>query len=102
MLHRFMAIRRERELQEAWKRIWSTPDGRMVIADLYRRVGLLEISHRYSVEDPGGRDSAFREGQRSVALEILTFLKTEPAELADLIKQSEKDYAETGDEHEAH
>lgn len=94
MLHKLMVWHRERELQEAWKRVWGSDAGRMALADLFRRTGVLEISHRFSIEDPNGRDSAFREGQRSVALEILTYLKTTPVELAEIIRQSEQEYAE--------
>jgi len=63
-------FREHRKLQEAYKNVFSTPEGIKVLADL---------AGRFSVFDPtvGQRlPSDYLEGQRSVVLQILKRTKT--------------------------
>lgn len=68
-----------------YKRTFATKAGRNVLHDLMDTHHMLRPSF---VLDP--HQAAFREGERSVLLRILTIMKTEPAQLLAHIEEIQK------------
>ena len=72
--------KRERALASAYQQFWRDGEGRMVLEDIFRASGLLEVSHVQG--DPG--TSQFNDGRRSIALHIIQRLRWSEGELVAL------------------
>lgn len=77
------AERQRRRLAGAYTECFATPAGELVLRDLLRICGVLETSH----QPADAYETAFREGRRSVALEILGRLRWSEAEMVELAKE---------------
>jgi hypothetical protein len=74
---------RKRRLAAAYRAVFGSPEGKLVLADLLRRGGILETSHV-----PGDACStAFQEGRRAMALDIIAELRWSDGELVQLAQQ---------------
>lgn len=74
-----------------YQQIFSSDTGKKVLWDLMKKHGLLTTT--MVLKDP--YESAFREGQRAVVLEILKKMKTDIKKLHDMMmsdKGEESDY----------
>jgi len=70
-------------LAESYRRVFAAGDGETVLTDLLRRAGMLEVA---TVEgDPFA--THFRDGRRSLALEIVAQLRFTESELLRLALQ---------------
>ena len=77
------ALRRRAALSHAYHRVYDTPEGKMMIDDLLRKSGLLETAH-----EPGdAATTSFRDGRRSMGLEILQALRWTEGELVKLAQE---------------
>ncbi len=77
------ALRARRRLAHAYRDCFEAPAGRLVLADLLRQSGILEVSHA-----PGDAyETAYREGRRSMALELLNRLRWTEMELLALARE---------------
>lgn len=88
--------RTKQQLTAAYKHVFSTEDGKLVLHDLLRSCHALKSS--YCRENT--HDTAFAEGQRNVALRILGFLNVTDDGILELGKE-QKSYlvgVETYDE----
>lgn len=88
------ALTRKRRLADAYQRVFGSDDGRMVLTDLLRHGGLLETSH-----EPGDPcTTAFNEGRRSMACEILAQLRWSEADAQHIaLEQEARRRADTGE-----
>ena len=68
-----------------YKRTFTSKSGKNVLHDLMDAHQMLRPSF-----DPDPYRTAFREGERSVLLRILTIMKTEPAQLLAHIEEIQK------------
>lgn len=91
----FKALRRRARFTDAYAAIYRMPEGKIVIDDLLRKSGLLEVSP--------ADDSRFFDGRRSMGLEILSAMRWSEGELVMLAQEQtlsdvrEREDAETGD-----
>lgn len=77
------AFRRRSALASAYTTLYRMPEGKMVIDDLLRKAGLLEVSH--VIGDPS--TTAFRDGRRSMGLEVLDAMRWTEGELVKLAQE---------------
>lgn len=68
-----------RALALAYRRAFATPDGQEVLADILRRGQVMQTTF-----DVDARVSAYNEGRRRMALEIIEMLNADPAQLNQL------------------
>ena len=74
---------RRRQTTEAYRTIFALPMGQIVLRDLIERGGVLAVSHVPGLPD----DTAFRDGRKSIVLELLTTLRFSAAELIALSQE---------------
>lgn len=67
-------------VQQAYARVFGSPDGALVLNDLVAKNGLL----RTSVEPGDPHMTAFNEGRRAAALDLLNKLRWTPARIVEL------------------
>lgn len=77
------ALRRRSALSGAYAEIYRTPEGKTVIDDLLRKSGLLETSHVMG----DAHTTAFRDGRRSMGLEILEAMRWTEGEMVRLAQE---------------
>jgi hypothetical protein len=78
---------KRKELAHAYQRTFDTPHGQMVLRDLLRKGGILETSH-----EPGDAyTTAWRDGRRSLALELVEALRWTEGELVALAQEQTAD-----------
>lgn len=80
-------FRRALRIKAAYRETFESPAGTLVLRDLLRRAGALETSMEPG--DPGM--TAFREGRRSLALDVLQQLRWSEGELAQLARERDPD-----------
>lgn len=79
-------LKRIKQRKYDYDTIFSTPEGKRVLADLAQRHGVFE-----TVFVPGDpHHTAFREGKRSVVTDLLRYLNISIAELQQLEKLNER------------
>ncbi len=74
-------------IASAYKELFETPAGRIVLNDLMTECHLLQTS--YVAKDP--EKTFFNEGQRNVALYIITKLNLDEKELLKTLKKGVED-----------
>lgn len=77
------AFRHRSGLASAYDDLYRTPQGKMVIDDLLKRTGLLEVSH--VIGDPAS--TSYRDGRRSIGLEIIDAMRWTEGKLVELSKE---------------
>ncbi len=75
------------ELNDSYKRVFSSPDGERVLEHLCRVGFVFDTS--YVSGDP--HETAHREGQRRLVLSILRFLERDPRELLKRLEGNENE-----------
>ncbi len=81
LLSRFKTVAdRMSATRRAYQTVFSTPEGELVLYDLMTRCGVLETSQVNG--DP--HMVAFREGRRSVALDLINAMRWTEAEVIQL------------------
>lgn len=76
-------IQARRRLAHAYRDAFATPAGELVLRDVLRLAGVLEVSHA-----PGdAHQTAFIEGRRSMGLEVLNRLRWTEMELLALARE---------------
>lgn len=70
-----------------YKRVFGTEQGKRVLHDMMVAANVLSPMMSKGAR---GEDLLFSEGQRNVVLRILTFLKTDPEKLIQLMKEGEQ------------
>ena len=84
-------MRRQRRLAAAYHAVFGTTEGAIVLRDLLSLGGMLETSHT-----PGDTaHTAFQEGRRSLALEIVNRLRWTETELHTLAAERTTDRLNT-------
>lgn len=74
---------KRKELAHAYATTFNSPGGKIVLQDLLRKAGLLEVAH-----EPGdAHTTAWRDGRRSMALEIIEALRWTEGELVALAQE---------------
>lgn len=71
MIDKLLELARRRRLRQAYRRVFDSPDGEMVLSDMLRRSGV--TAPRFT-KDP--IESAFFEGQRHFVLSVFRFVHT--------------------------
>lgn len=71
----------------AYRRLFESPDGQAVLADLMERAGMLSTS--MVIGDP--HVTSYREGRRSLGLELLQLLQWGEMELVALARRRTAD-----------
>lgn len=78
---------KRKALAHAYQGTFNTPHGQIVLHDLLRKAGILEVAH-----EPGDpHTTAWRDGRRSMALEIINALRWTEGELVALAQQQTAD-----------
>ena len=95
--HWTRAMQRRRALANAWRDAYALPAGKMIVHDLLESCGLLEVSH--TPQD--ATQTAFQEGRRSVALEILERLRWQGDELMALAQQRQTEKRQELEDYDA-
>ena len=86
---------RRYQLMKAYKDVFNTPSGRLVLHDILRATHVFKSSFK-----PGQPDvSNFQEGERNVALRILAFLGIDDQKIYELAKESENFTVREGDDY---
>lgn len=69
-------LQRNNRLREAYKKVFSGPDGELVLHDILEKSHMFSPSY-VSANDglAGALETALREGERNVALRIVTILR---------------------------
>lgn len=83
LVKRFNLWKRRLAVSEAYRRLYDTPEGQIVMHDLMRRCGILEVS----AEAGDAHMTYFRDGRRSIALEIMQELRWTEGELVKLAQE---------------
>lgn len=83
------AFRKRSALAAAYETIYHLPQGRMVIEDLLKKSGILDVCH--VMGDPG--TSAFNNGRRSIGLEIMDAMRWSEGKLIQLAKEQTSERA---------
>ena len=81
----FEGLRRQLRLRAAYRDVFATPAGELVLHDLLRRAGILSTS----VVLGSPEATHVNEGRRQLALEILQQLRWSEGDLAKLAAQRE-------------
>ena len=76
-------------MDSAYKRVFNTPDGRLILQDLIEQHGVL-----HSVFDQNPNLMALREGERNVVLRILSLIDCSSSEILKKIKDHSERNAE--------
>lgn len=82
-LKRGGGLTKRQALAAAYQEIFATPAGKLVLNDLLREGGVLEVS--YVPGDDAG--THFNDGKRALALHVLHRLRWAPGELATLAQE---------------
>lgn len=77
---------RKQQLAKAYKNVFSTSEGQLVLHDIIRRSGVLRSSF-----DTNPHVTSFKEGERNVALHILYYLGLSGDDIRELA-QTNKNY----------
>lgn len=80
-------FRRQLRVKAAYRDLFDSDAGRLVLHDLARRGGL----HETSFEPGDPHHTAFREGRRSMVLEVLQMLRWTEGEIAQLARERDPD-----------
>jgi len=72
-------VKRQVAIAIAYKNLFESPDGRLVLTDLMHKAGLLHAVHE---EIPGQND--YNNGRRSLVLDIMKQLRFNEAALLEL------------------
>lgn len=67
----------EAKIAEAYRDLWQTPQGRVVLGDLLMSCHVFEPSFA-----PDALSTAFREGERNIGLRIARYLDMQPQAFA--------------------
>jgi hypothetical protein len=89
-----LAWRRRVRLNRAYRALFDSVDGALVLQDLLQRGGVLATS----VTGAGADDVHFREGRRSLALDILSELRWSEMEVLQLAREKTGEQLSTFDE----
>ena len=76
-------------MDSAYKRVFNTPDGRLILQDLIEQHGVI-----HSVFDQNPNLMALREGERNVVLRILSLIDCSSNEILKKIKDHSERNAE--------
>lgn len=76
---------RKRRMQSAYRHVFLTLEGRIVLADLAKRCFVLSTT--FASGPDGDRISAFQEGQRAVFQHIQTVLRKTDEEIRNLTEE---------------
>jgi hypothetical protein len=79
------AMLRRSQISDTYKRVYATPDGRLMIHDLLKRAGILEVA------TVGGDPymTHFRDGRRSLAQEVMDELRFDVNRIIELAAERE-------------
>ena len=89
LLDRFKKVmERQRAIRSAYHLVFNSPEGKLVLHDLLAAGGVLETS--MTPNDPQG--TAWREGRRSLALEIIHKLRWTEGEMMALALARTQDH----------
>lgn len=83
-------------VKAAYRETFEPPAGQMVLRDIARRGGMFETSM-----EPDAHMTSFKEGRRSLALEIFQMLRWSDGEIAQLATQRDPDQLAAAREEEA-
>jgi hypothetical protein len=72
------------ELAQAYRHTFGTEQGRVVLADLLRRAGLMQSSYS---GDP--LETAYREGRRRLGLEVVEAINRDPDAVLAMVTSGE-------------
>lgn len=75
-------IRRQVATIKAYKSVFNSPDGELVLIDLLKKGGILSAIHE---DQPGLND--YNNGRRSIPLEILGQLRFDESALLELVQR---------------
>ncbi len=73
------------ETVKAYKKVFESPEGKLILQDLVRECGLLNNSYRGDTDD-----LLFNEGKRNVGLYILANINVDLVKLTELARQSQE------------
>ena len=73
------------DLVRAYKNVFSTEEGKLVLHDLMKTFHILQ-----STMDANPNEVAYKEGERSVVLRILRTINTDPNELEKILNEQDK------------
>lgn len=76
----------ESVLIAAYREVFGGERGRLVLADIFRRSGLM--ARGYSPGEPA-ETAIYREGRRSIALEIVEMVNRDPAAALEMARSGE-------------
>jgi hypothetical protein len=76
--------RKLKEMALAYKRTFDSPDGKKVLADLFKSCHMMN-----STMDSNPHETAFNEGARSVVLRILKTINTDVESLSKMYEDLE-------------
>jgi hypothetical protein len=76
--------KRERATASAYKRVFESPEGEIVLRDLITEGGLLSVSH----VSGDSHDTAFNDGKRALALHIFQRLRWSEPELVKIASEN--------------
>lgn len=79
-------LKRLKQLKYDYDAVFSSPEGKRVLADLAKRHGVFEAA--FVPGDP--QHTAFRDGKRSVVVDLLRYLNVNISELQQLEKVNER------------
>lgn len=74
---------REEARRAAYKALFETPQGRLVLTDIVLGSGLAQIAYRAAAADPDAR--AFQAGREHMALSIFDLAAFQPVDAAEAI-----------------
>lgn len=75
-------------LLKAYRSVFDTPQGRVVLYDLMKNHSVLSSTFRGDVNQ-----MLVKEGERNTILRILTILKTDPKQILERIEEHEREMA---------
>lgn len=95
-LSRFKSLfDRNKAIRSAYATVFGSPEGKLVLHDLLRRTGILEAS--MVAGDP--HMTHFRDGRRSVGLDVVHMLRWTEGEMMQLaLQQTEAQTAQAAEE----
>lgn len=75
----FQKIREKREMLEAYRKVFTSHEGKLVLKDLMKSSGFYESTY-----NPDHSVMAFDEGQRALVLRIIHTLNLTPAQVEQM------------------
>lgn len=86
-----LAFLRRARLQAAYRDVFESERGKVVLYDMLERAGVLSVSHVAG----DSHTTAFNDGRKSLPLEILDLLRWDPERVVDLANARDKLIDET-------